>query len=139
LQPDVVILDVGTNDLDNGLFPPNVLADILFRFAESLQQHFKVRHIVILEVFFRTELGQFAPRSPGFNASVRQFNNKCKFLSTSKPLSERFCHFWHHSGMVANWQQYIVDGVHLTQIGLSKYYRSVRSAIIRYSSMSFYH
>ena len=136
MQPEVVLIDIGTNDLDSLRKPVQVLARELFQVAATLRDRYNVKLVVICEVFYRTPVGRYASSNPNFNELVHEFNQTCKTYAASASHVFRNIHFWHHSGLVHNWQQYIVDGVHFNELGLFKYFRSLRSAVIRFSSMA---
>ena len=129
----VVLIDLGTNDIDSEINPSHLLANQLYTMANHMVRDLGVKQVAIMEVFFRTQAGKYALRSPEFNTHVHQFNNKAKILCKSVHKSSRQIHFWHHSSLVDNWAQYIVDGVHFTKQGLLKYYKSIRSSIIQHS------
>ena len=134
LTPDIVLIHVGSNDLDNGTISSGSLVQSLKRFAQHIKSVFGVRMVIILEVFFRARVCRGPWSSVSFlNNTIKQFNAQCKSLArtTTCPFL-----FWHHPGMVLAWEQYISqDGVHLNKQGLTKYYKSVRSAVIKYSSL----
>ena len=129
----VVLIDLGTNDIDSQINPSHLLAIQLYTMANHMVRDLGVKQVAIMEVFFRTQTGKFAPKLPEFNTRIHQFNNKTKIMCKSVHKSSRQIHFLHHSGLVDNWAQYIVDGVHLTKQGLLKYYKSFRSSIIQHS------
>ena len=128
-NPDIVVIDIGTNDLFNFTnTPSHSLALQLFDTARHLVQHCGVRHVIILEVLPRTTWGRFgAPQS--FSSRVARFNTMLKSLVSqhqeSTPIS-----FWFHKGILADVSQFILDGCHLNPAGMTKYLKSVRRAIL---------
>jgi len=54
MQPEVVLIDIGTNDLDSLRKPVQVLARELFQVAATLRDRYNVKLVVICEVFYRT-------------------------------------------------------------------------------------
>ena len=123
----LVLLDFGTNDLAAGC-SAELLADRVIAVAETLLGTYGVKRVVVMEVFPRTHGRYRYP--PTFNLEARRYNILIRDRLSSSPQ----IHFHHHQGLVANWQQYLVDGVHLTERGLAKYSTSVRRAILRHSS-----
>ena len=135
VQADMMVIDIGTNDLDSRRLPPNVLAEQVFQAAKVVSYMYpSVQKIIILEVLFRTSSGTYPRRNPNFTGDAHQYNNKIKLLINDQPdrASSKIV-FWHHKGLVQNWPQYIQDGVHLNPAGMAKYYKSVRRAILHFS------
>ena len=135
-KPNVVIVDIGTNDVYNRRASVHSLVHNLFNIVHMLHTTYGVKQVIIMEMFFRTSHGRFGSRNPQFNVDVLEFNKLCKRYVEVHSCRLRNIQFWHHVGLTNNWQQYIEDGVHLNRSGLAKYYRSVRSAVIRFSSMA---
>ena len=129
--PDVVIIDIGTNDLTNYRAPPHTLALQVFNVARRLITHHNVAHVVILQVLPRTTWGRhgqpqsFCSRVSRFNAMLESlvYQYKARF-----PVS---C--WMHKGMRSNINNFISDGVHLNPLGLTKYIKSIKRAILAIS------
>ena len=132
---DMVVLDIGTNDLDSERVSPNVLAREVFDAASTIQYMYpQVKRIVILEVLFRTPNGTFPLHNRNFFLAAHQYNNKVKILVNSQPDRQNAkILFWHHKGLTQNWQSFIMDGVHLTPEGMKKYFSSIRRLILRLS------
>lgn len=132
LQPHLVILDVGTNDLDSGLLPTEVASQV-YSFAINVLNNFPVNHVVILEVLDRAPTGKYAPRNGSFSTYVKIYNQTIKSYINGKQQPLPGVHFWHHKRMSTCPEQYIADGVHLNAKGLSKYFYSVKRAIVKFS------
>ena len=132
---DIVILDIGTNDLDSERVAPNVLAREVFDAATTIQYMYpQVKKIVILEVLFRTPNGSFPLHNENFFLAAHQYNNKVKSLVNNQHDRQNAkILFWHHKGLVQNWPSFIMDGVHLTPEGMKKYFSSIRRLILRLS------
>ena len=73
ISPQTVVIDIGTNDMDQGEFAVNLLASHLFLFARKLVCIYGVQHVIFLEVLHRG-MGRYAPMHP----RVDQFNLKVK-------------------------------------------------------------
>ena len=124
---DLVLLDFGTNDLAAGC-GAELLADRVIAVSETLLCSYGVKRVVVMEVFPHTHGRYRCP--PAFNLEARRYNILIRDRLSSHPQ----IHFHHHQGLVANWQQYLVDGIHLNDRGMAKYSTSVRRAILRHSS-----
>ena len=70
------------------------------------------------------------PCVPGFNYAARSCNDKLR----ERAVGVDDVHVWHHQGMVDNWRQYLRDGCHYNAAGMKKYVKSMRRAILKYSS-----
>ena len=115
--PDLVILDIGTNDLAS-LTPTQTLAVNVFKAAKSMLKS-GVKRIVILETLYRSPVGKNgAP--PLFNTRVRQFNSQLKYLIKNHTHME----YWYHKGLASRITIYLSDGVHLNVELTRKYVRS---------------
>jgi len=128
---DVVILDIGTNDLTNNRITAQSLALQVFNTARRLTRYVGVKHVIILEVLPRTTWGKHgAPIS--FSSKVSHYNSMLKNLvfqyKETVPVT-----FWFHKGIASKIENYISDGVHLNSSGLQKYIKSVRRAILKTS------
>jgi lysophospholipase L1-like esterase len=133
-HPQLVCIDIASNDLDASGAQPHLLAMEVFRFAQQLVAHHKVKSVVIMEVLFRTEVGRFATSSQSrFMAAAHRYNNVIKSLVNKQARHNQSVYFWHHKGLVHDWQQYICDGVHLNKAGMHKYFTSFRRCIIRHA------
>ena len=129
--PDVVIIDVGTNDLTDGRLPVHTLALPIFNIARRLTRFAGVKRVVLMEILPRTTWGRHgAPVS--FSRRVTQYNTMLKSLifqyKDQVPVT-----FWFHKGMASNIENFISDGVHLNSLGMIKYIKSVRRAILKTS------
>ena len=128
--PHLVVIDVGTNDLTNSRIPTHTLALQVYNMAKLLVNNYGVLHVVILEVLPRTSWGRHgAP--PSFNSRVARYNAMIKslvFQNKEFPVS-----FWFHKGLPSSIETIILDGVHLTNFGISRYIRSIRRVILKCS------
>ena len=127
---DVVLLDFGTNDLAAGC-SAELLVDQVLAVTDTLLESYGVKHVIIMEVFPRTDGRYRCP--PGFNVEARRYNLLLRERLAACPRT----HLHHHKGLVDNWPQYVADGVHLNAAGMMKYTKSVRRAILKYSARRF--
>ena len=90
--------------------------------------------VVICEVLFRSANGKYPLNNPQFVQQAHIYNNMVKILIGKLPEHERLgIRFWHHRGLVENWESYLEDGVHLNSVGMEKYHKSLRRAILKFS------
>ena len=117
-KPDIVILQLGSNDLtsETALCVGSSIDD----FVRLLHDLYHVQVIYVCQTIMRQ--GQSA------------FNHKAKLLTkylrvVLEPVP--YAYFWGHRGF---WRPstnvYVRDGVHLTVRGQEKFYRSLRGAIL---------
>ena len=107
---DLVLLDFGTNDLAAGC-SAELLADRVVAVAETMLAIYGVKRVVVLEVF---------PSAVGLYRCLPEFNSEARrsnILIRERLAFSNQIHCHHHKGMVTNWQQYLVDGVHLDGLG----------------------
>jgi lysophospholipase L1-like esterase len=138
LCPDVVLLDIGGNDLDNGQRPVSELVNQLAEFCKILKQTCGVKVVVVMEVPFRRRIcrGKWA-NVEALNTAISEFNRACRSFCGARGNRESYTRFCHHVGMVVDWAKYIhQDGVHLNALGMLKYYKSVRSTVIRSAGLA---
>ena len=123
----VVLLEFGTNDLAAGC-AVELLVDMVWSVVETLRSCYGVRQVALMKMFPHTA-GQY-PCVPGFNSAARSYNDKLR----EHAVGVDDVHVWHHQGMVDNWRQYLRDGCHYNAAGMKKYVKSMRRAILKYSS-----
>lgn len=121
---DLVVLDIGSNDLCDSICHPEQFALDLVSFSTYLVEGLSVKTVAISQILWRS-IEPF----PGYNDKVVQTNIAIQdVLRTSDyPII-----FWKHRGMWNPPQDiFINDGVHLSNvIGYPKYVRSLRDCII---------
>ena len=134
MGPHVVFLDIGTNDFSSG-YPIARLVERVLTAASIFISFYHVKQVVILEIFRRLPTGRYHCPFDS-NDRVVSYNTLLKqIIDAAGPRYTRTIQFHHHQGLVENWQQYLLaDGVHLNELGLAKYYRSLRRAVIKYFS-----
>ena len=135
VDADMVILDIGTNDLDSQRLPPAELAKEVFNIAKTLLDTCgDVKVVIILEVLFRSVTRSGPNSNPSFAADAHQYNNGIKALvNQQENRDDAPVRFWHHKGLVDQWPSYLSDGVHLNDEGMWKYQRSIKRAILKFS------
>jgi hypothetical protein len=126
-DPDLVIVDIGTNDL-SGTISPISLANDLWDIAKTLLTT-GVKRVILLGPVYRAAEGRHAAPDQ-FNEHVRIFNRALQMTIKGSSLP---VHFWYHRGLSAQVTAYITDGVHLNSAGVQKYLRSLRRAVMRFT------
>ena len=98
---------------------PLAVANDIFKFAKFVQVEFDVS-VFICQILFRNVQECRWPCRPDYNTQVTTTNNTIWDLCKNHMAIR----YWHHRRMSQNWRQYIDnDGVHLSDIGMTKYYK----------------
>ena len=119
LKPDVIILEIGTNDLAANR--PEVVGSEIDDLVQLLLQSYSVRVIGVCEVIPRV-------RAPFFNAAAPILN---QYLTDVLQLCPNVFS-WRHTGFSnPTVSPYLPDGVHLNPHGQYSLYRSYRGAILK--------
>jgi lysophospholipase L1-like esterase len=123
VAPEVIVIDIGTNDIDGGMLPQDVAQQIK-TFVYDIIRIPAVKKVVILQVLFRERHGS---RCPEFNQRVTELNTILKRFA----LDKKDVVYWKHRGLWQAWKSTLrSDGVHLNLRGEHLYYRSIRGAIL---------
>jgi hypothetical protein len=138
LQPSVLILDIGTNDLGNLHLDPFDLAKSVIAIAGGFYHCFpSIQCVYILEVCRRENVN--GRRPPGFNQRVHQYNRALSSLCGVCEAPIVKCSL---KGITADYRRYLSsDGVHLSSrpsrgcshSGIFKYLMVIKSALGRAS------
>ena len=123
--PNVVLIDIGMNDLCNGCVAEE-LAEGIVAFARKLTTISYVLHVVICHILTRI------PKSSGRFLVPGNFEPACHAISvTLIRLTIDFdnIHFWPHCKLF-DAKHFARDGVHMSAIGMKKYVNSMRKAAI---------
>ena len=119
LTPDVIILEIGTNDLVANR--PEVVGSEIDDLVQLLLQSYSVRVIGVCEVIPRV-------RAPFFNAAAPILN---QYLTDVLELCPNVFS-WRHTGFSnPTVSPYLPDGIHLNPQGQYSLYRSYRGAILK--------
>ena len=127
IKPDIIYLELGTNDLCSPTATPMSVGNDL-RLLVTQLLNLGVKFVVTGQVIFRR--GRGIPRAvPGFNRRVVTLNHYCARLLGTHSLPNSY--FWHHRGMWHPACQVLArDGVHLNRQGMVKQGRSIRGALL---------
>ena len=124
LQPDIVILEIGSNDLCEVGQRPETVGSSIESLVSTLHEVYNVAFIVVCQVIHRATLPS---HSPQYNSSVNILNNYLEVVLD--PVS--FAEFWCHKGLrEPNIPILNKDGIHLNERGIYALYRSYRGAIL---------
>ena len=121
LHPEVIMLDLGANDLDSRTTQdPELLAANIVDFANELLRIAAAVYVLPAYHRSRPRRTDYAHVLPRFNATLRRI---CRELSQVT--------FWPHRNLSLDWEKFLLpDGVHFNVIGLLRYFRSVRGAVL---------
>ena len=120
VQPDIVFLQIGTNDLTVKGMTPLTVGSAIEDLVRLLHDSYGVQLVYV---------GQTIKRRP-----IGDFNNKVHLLAqylktVLEPIP--YAIYWSHRGFWRNASCYLsYDGVHLNGEGQHKFYRSIRGAVI---------
>ena len=126
-KPSILIIDLGTNDLCTVSVTPKCVCDMLCNFVRDLPKHgIKPSVVVFLPVLPRTgNMRQGQVPVSEFNEKADVFNE----LLGAEIMREDLWWVWHHRGL--KHPRYNLDGVHLDQLGMNQYQRTIRQ-IVKY-------
>ena len=125
IQPEVCILDIGSNDLAAGT-PPLTVADRLVDIATRLISRHHVKVVIVCSVLYRTARvpSQFHELVHSYNKILSHFT-----VPDSNIVYWTYYGFWDTT--VSQWSR---DGIHPnTQTGRKKYAQSLRQAMFQAS------
>lgn len=125
-QPDVVLLQIGGNDVDCRGADPLKIAGSIVSVSEWMVFGFGVRHVCIMQLLFRQNTRHIPVDV--YNHRVRVVNQELK----SRLADLSAIHYHKHRGLKnCAVDIFLPDGVHLNRrYGVPKYVRSVRGAAI---------
>ena len=123
-KPNIVILEIGSNDLCNPRLDPNFLATNLFQLVQMLHFTYKVSHIIISQVLPRRKLPRM---TPSYNTRVTQLTRLLQHLVRVTP----FATLWFHPKFLRTRSSvFLRDGIHLNFMGNHFLYHSYQKAIM---------
>ena len=135
LSVDIVLLEIGSNDLCNSHTDPNKLAWDIINFAHVLIDTCGIRKVLLSKILYRTrvwKLAQYQRDLVSYHSAVRITNG----------ILQVFCHttiaeqltkgviLCKHKGLWENYKQFICDGIHPNLSGLRCICNSYRRAFI---------
>lgn len=135
LQPDLVFLQIGSNDLCKQQNSVMDVARGIIEFVLKLRYSYGVHKVAVLQILHRLP----PTKEIRYEVDTVWFNQRCDELNLylsnyfKDNKVEKVC-FWRHSGFWSDENKQRVfspDGVHLNNMhGYPKYYQSLRAAIV---------
>ena len=123
LVPDVIILELGSNDLVE--LSPQTVGSELESLVRELYEIDSVQFVVVGQV-----LRRHTPNSVEYNFKVGKLHQYLKVVLEPLP----FCYYWRHRGFWKSKSElYLPDGVHLNNLGNYKFMSSIRGAVCVHS------
>ena len=123
IQPEIVILEAGTNDLAEPDTYPGEVCDNLIDLIRGILDC-RVREVIVSQVLLRGDEG-LAKAAPDFTDKVYLFNHMVE--SALQYLPRAF--YWHHRNLWREINDHVEDGTHLNDLGHKKLYRSLKGAL----------
>lgn len=124
---DVLLIDLGTNDLCNPNDPPDIVVQYVVRFLDHLKTHSIIpKKIVFLSVLKRSSISRASQVScTNFNHRVKTFNGLLSAKLKDYPEIQMY------QQRRVNNPRFFLDGCHLNPEGMLKYFRGIKEAIYR--------
>lgn len=124
-NPEIVIIDIGSNDLCDPFVTVPELVDGVMALAQHLLDN-GVRFVYFLPIIPRLR----TPHS-FYNTIVQHYSTVMKMHCQNHDS----LHFWFHKPALTKNQMpvetyFLPDGVHLNRVGISRYHTSVRGAVL---------
>lgn len=126
-QPSCLILQVGGNDMCNTYLQPETLACSINDWMDYLCTHYcSVKTVTFCEIFERTQPRDIPAHVYSYRRSVVN-----QMLPDLIAASSHKTFFWKHLRLMNSpCNIYHTDGIHLSDLGMKKFYRSLRLAIL---------
>ena len=128
-SPDIVILDLGTIDLDTTepQHHGQQLVTHLQNLADALVNVYGVRRVVFLHIIMRGTHNLPHSKSPVHTINITAFSVNLALKQFAKTSPVSFCH-WSMKGLNKD-EALDSDGLHLNDSGLYHYYYNIRKII----------
>ena len=120
-RPDIVFLQVGTNDLTHANLTPVLVGSAIEDLVRLLREKYGVKIVCVGQTIHREA-------AAAFNKKVDILTRYLRVVLEPLP----YAIYWGHRGFWnSKFQFYSYDGVHLNSQGHRKLYRSLRGAILK--------
>ena len=123
MQPEIVMLEIGTNDLSEPEKSPRYVHDQVLELVREILDC-RVRKVVVNQVVRRGKKGLIG-KDQDFEEKIHSYNHMME--DTLKHLPRTL--FWHHRNMWGDIEALVEDGTHLNDQGNKRVYRSVKGAL----------
>lgn len=133
-EPELVILDIGTNDLSLPTCNAEMLTSAIEKLIDTLLTDYNVQQVVVIQILHRFQ----SPRPSRRHINIEKFNSEvdiCNQLLSEKLSQKHNCQFWWHKGFWGINQSSTIDsdGVHLSKPkGQRKYFFNLRAIVVTY-------
>ncbi|KAI8515673.1 hypothetical protein Bbelb_064860 [Branchiostoma belcheri] len=123
-SPHIVYVELAHNDLCRQYLSPRTVAHELASLVRDILEIPSVHTVIVGEPIWRLRL---PPYMRDFHARVREFSQTLRPLIDSIPNTTtwRHCKLWQK-----NPDYFVADGLHLSDFGNLRYYKSIRYAIL---------
>ena len=126
-KPNIVYLEVGTNDLCDPSMMAKQVADRIKELCVMIH-NLGAKRVVVGEVTFRVGRG-IPGKTPDFNYKVLSLNKRLQVLLDHNTDSSYF--FWRHKYLWNSQLNLYRDGVHYNKDGNRRLFRSIRGALLK--------
>ena len=123
MQPEIVVLEAGTNDLASVDLEPGEVCDNMVSLARDVLDC-RVREVIVSQVLLRGKQG-LIKNDPDFEEKVYLYNHQIESALQYLPRAA----FWHHRNLWRDIEEHVEDGTHLNDLGHKKLYRSLKGAL----------
>ena len=123
-RPGLLVIEIGTHDIDASCVTVDELAKTVFRFAKLCLSDYAVCNVICCPVLPRGP-GRFQARSVCFESNCVALNEALAVLCTSDFRGSMLTH-----QRFLNVAELFRDGVHLSDQGLKRYYFSLKRGIV---------
>ena len=126
MRPHVVYLELGSNDATNILLSPYDIVNQMSSIARDLVQA-GVQRVIFGQILWRDDAG-IPWNLPTYNWKVVMVNRAMARVLPNLPGTS----YWKHRGLWNSQYSILIDdGVHLSDVGNHRLFRSIRGAIIQ--------
>ena len=125
VQPEIVVIEGGTNDLAREDLSPKEVADEMLELCRDILDC-RAREVVVSQVLLRGKAGMKRAVA-NFEEKVYEYNHRVEDALEFLPRAS----FWHHYKLWRNIEDHVItdDGTHLNDLGHKKLYKSLCGAI----------
>ena len=124
MQPEILVLEVGTNDLSELDKTPQYVHDQVLELVRELLDC-RIRKVVVSQVVMRGKKGLIG-KDQDYEEKMHAYNHRIEATLKHLPRTA----FWHHRNMWGDIERLVdTDGTHLNDQGHKRFYRSLKGAV----------